>query len=176
MAFRSILHPTDFSDLSGVAFAHALRIALAARSKLHLLHVAPHDTGGAFAFPHVRQLLVQWGLSEEDDPPWLIAQRLGIEVDTTLMKGQEPTQGILVFLRDSPSDLSVLATHGRDGLEHWLNGSVSEIVARHSAAPTLVYCAGCTWLRFSSDRRDQSPPRVGPDRFFTASGEGHQNR
>jgi len=142
MAFRSILHPTDFSDLSGVAFAHALRIALAARSKLHLLHVAPHDTGGAFAFPHVRQLLVQWGLSEEDDPPWLIAQRLGIEVDTTLMKGQEPTQGILAFLRDNPSYLSVLATHGRDGLEHWLNGSVSEIVARHSAAPTLFIAPG----------------------------------
>jgi hypothetical protein len=114
MALRSILHPTDFSDLSGVAFAHALRIALAARSKLHLLHVLPHETGGALAFPHVRQLLVQWGLSEEDDPPWLIAQRLGIEVDTTLMKGQEPTQGILAFLRDSPSDLSVLATHGRE--------------------------------------------------------------
>ena len=74
MALRSILHPTDFSDLSGVAFAHALRIALAARSKLHLLHVLPHETGGALAFPHVRQLLVQWGLSEEDDPPWLIAQ------------------------------------------------------------------------------------------------------
>ena len=142
MALRSILHPTDFSDLSGVAFAHALRIALAARSKLHLLHVLPHETGGALAFPHVRQLLVQWGLSGEDDPPWLIAQRLGIEVDTTLLKGQEPTQGILGFLRDSPSDLIVLATHGRDGLEHWLNGSVSEIVARHSAAPTLFIAPG----------------------------------
>src|SRR5215469_2990726 len=38
-AIRSIVHPTDFSDLSAAAFAHALRIALAARSKLHLLHV-----------------------------------------------------------------------------------------------------------------------------------------
>jgi nucleotide-binding universal stress UspA family protein len=142
MALRSILHPTDFSDLSGVAFAHALRIALAARSKLHLLHVLPHETGGALAFPQVRQMLVQWGLSGEDDPPWVIANRLGIEVDTTLLKGQEPTQGILGFLRDSPSDLIVLATHGRDGLEHWLSGSVSEIVARHSAAPTLFVAPG----------------------------------
>jgi len=142
MAIRSILHPTDFSELSGVAFAHALRIALAARSKLHLLHVEPHNVGGTQAFPHVRQLLAQWGLAREDDPPWVVASRLGIEVDTTLLKGQEPTQGILGFLRESPSHLTVLATRGGDGLEHWLNGSVSEIVARHSAAPTLFIAPG----------------------------------
>jgi nucleotide-binding universal stress UspA family protein len=144
MAINSILHPTDFSDLSGAAFAHALRIALAGRSQLHLLHVEPHDICGAQAFPRVRQLLVQWGFAGEDDPPWVIANRLGIEVDTTLLKGQEPTRGILDFLRDSPSHLTVLATRGRHGLEHWLNGSVSEIVARHSAAPTLFIVPGAT--------------------------------
>ena len=74
------MHPTDFTDLSGIAFAHALRIALAAKSKLHLLHVAQHDTGGALAFPHVRRLLVQWGLTDEEDPPWVVATKLGIEV------------------------------------------------------------------------------------------------
>ncbi len=142
MAIRSILHPTDFSELSGVAFAHALRIALAGRSKLHLLHVEPRAIVGAQAFPQVRKLLVQWGLAGEDDPPWVVASRLGIQVDTTLLKGQEPTQGILAFLHDNQSHLTVLATRGREGLEHWLNGSVSEIVARYSAAPTMFIAAG----------------------------------
>ena len=141
-SIRSIVHPTDFSALSSVAFVHALRIALAAKSKLHLLHVVRHDTGGAFAFPHVRHLLVQWALSEEDDPPWVIARKLGIEVDTTVIKGQEPTQGILDFLRAEPCDLIVLATHGGDGFEHWLRGSVSEIVSRYSAKPTLFIAPG----------------------------------
>lgn len=144
MNIKSILHPTDFSDLSAAAFAHALRIALAANSKLHLLHVEPHNTCGPQAFPQVRQLLVQWGFAEENEPPWVIANRLGIEVDTTLLKGQEPTYGILGFLRESPSHLTVLATRGRDGLEGWLNGSISEIVARHSAAPTLFIAPGAT--------------------------------
>jgi hypothetical protein len=90
----SILHPTDFSDLSGVALAHALRIASAAKGKLHILHVAQHDTGGALAFPHVRRLLVQWGLSEENDPPRVVAAKLGIEVENIRIKWQEPTQGI----------------------------------------------------------------------------------
>jgi nucleotide-binding universal stress UspA family protein len=31
----------------------------------------------------------------------------------------------------------VLATHGRDGLDHWLKGSVAETVFRRSAVPTL---------------------------------------
>ena len=38
--FQSILYPTDFSDASIVAFAHALRIAVGAKSKLHLLNVS----------------------------------------------------------------------------------------------------------------------------------------
>src|SRR5262249_50721244 len=79
-AIRSIVHPTDFSDLSATAFAHALRIALAARSKLSLLHVSQYDAAEALAFPHARRLLTQWGLSAEDDAPWVIAGKLGIEV------------------------------------------------------------------------------------------------
>ena len=144
MTIKSILHPTDFSDLSGAAFAHALRIALAAKSKLHLLHVEQRNTCGAQAFPQVRQLLVQWGFADENDPPWIIASRLGIEVDKTLLTGQDPTVGILGFLRESPRHLMVLATGGRHGVDGWLNGSVSEIVARHSAGPTLFIAPGAT--------------------------------
>lgn len=139
---RSILHPTDFTDLSGLAFAHALRIALAARSELHLVHVAQHDTGGALAFPHVRRLLVQWGLSNEDDPPWEIGSRLGIDVQNARIKWQQPTQGIIGFLREHPCDLMVLATHGGDGFEHWLRGSVSEAVSRRASIPTMFISPG----------------------------------
>jgi hypothetical protein len=71
-------------------------------------------------------------------------KRLGIEVDKTLLTGQDPTGGILGFLRESPRHLIVLATRGRHGVEGWLNGSVSEIVARHSAGPTLFIAPGAT--------------------------------
>ena len=139
---RSILHPTDFSDLSSVAFAHALRIAVSAQSKLHLLHVAQHDTGGALAFPQVRRLLVQWGLSEENEAPWEIGNKLGIEVNNSRIQWQDPTQGILGFLHQTRCDLIVLATHGGDGFEHWLRGSVSETVARRASIPTLFFAPG----------------------------------
>ncbi len=36
--FRSIFHPSDFSESSEVAFAHALKIALLAKADLRILH------------------------------------------------------------------------------------------------------------------------------------------
>jgi nucleotide-binding universal stress UspA family protein len=141
-SIRSIVHPTDFSDLSAAAFAHALRIALAARCRLHLLHVSQYDAAETLAFPHALRLLAQWGLSEEDDPPWVVASKLGIEVDNIRLKLQEPTRAIVDFLNEHESDLVVLATHGRDGIAHWLQGSVAEAVFRRSAIPTLFITPG----------------------------------
>jgi nucleotide-binding universal stress UspA family protein len=141
-SIRSIVHPTDFSDLSAAAFAHALRIALAGRSKLHLLHASQYDAAEVLAFPHARDLLVQWGLAEADDPPWDIATKLGIEVDNIRLKLQEPTRAIVDFLSEHESDLVVIATHGRDGVSHWLQGSVAEAVFRRAAIPTLFIAPG----------------------------------
>ena len=141
-SIRTILHPTDFSDLSGAAFAHALRIALAARCKLQLLHVVQRDAGAALSFPNVRRLLVQWGLLDEDDPLSEALTKLGLEVDNISLNGRDPAQSIVRFLREHPSDLIVIATHGRDGVDHWLKGSVSEDVFGRFAIPTLFVTHG----------------------------------
>ena len=141
-SIRTIFHPTDFSDLSGAAFAHALRIALAARGKLQLLHVAKPDASAALAFPNVQRLLVQWGLSEEDDSQSDALAKLGLEVDNISLKGQDPAQSIVHFLWEYPNDLVVIATHGRDGADHWLSGSVSEDVFGRVAIPTLFVTQG----------------------------------
>src|SRR5213076_518329 len=141
-ALRSIVHPTDFSDLSATAFAHALRIALAARCKLYLLHVSQYDAAEALAFPHAQRLLAQWGLSEEGDAAWVVAGKLGIEVENIRLKLQEPMRAIADFLSAHDSELVVLATHGRDGVAHWLEGSVAEAVFRRSRIPTLFIAPG----------------------------------
>ena len=48
-------------------------------------------------------------------------------------------QGILSYLEQKPCDLVVFATHGRDGIERWIRGSVSEMVLRRLAIPALVF-------------------------------------
>jgi nucleotide-binding universal stress UspA family protein len=140
--FKAILHPTDFSDLSGSALAHALRIALAAKSKLDIVHVTQHEADVALAFPPAQRLLAQWGFCDDSDSPSAIARKLGLAVYNTRIKSREPTQAILEFLRDSPFDMVVLATHGGKGIGRWLTGSVGEIIARHARAPTLFVAPG----------------------------------
>jgi nucleotide-binding universal stress UspA family protein len=134
---RSILHPTDLSQLSGSAFAHALRIGVAARSKLKLLHVDPHEGGEAITFPNVGKLLVQWGLPEKHNSESIIAKTLGLEVENISFMGNDPARDVVVFLHQHSHDLVVMATHGRDGIDRWLKGSVSEDIFRHAPTPTL---------------------------------------
>src|SRR5262249_34474247 len=117
-------------------------IALAARSKLHLLHVSQYDAAEALAFPHAQRLLAQWGLSDEDDPPWMIASKLGIEVENIRIKLQEPTQAIVDFLSEHGSDLVVIAPQGGEGVSPWREGWGGEGLFRRSAIPTLFIAPG----------------------------------
>jgi nucleotide-binding universal stress UspA family protein len=134
---QSIVHPTDFSDLSARAFAHALRIAIATKSALHALHVEPQEPGEAGTFPQVRRMLIQWGFIGEHETALEIAAKLGFLVSNIRIDGPSPAQAILDFLDQHATDLLVLGTHGRDGLERLLVGSVAETVSRRSSIPTL---------------------------------------
>jgi nucleotide-binding universal stress UspA family protein len=139
---HSIAHPTDFSDLSGKAFAHALRIAVAAKSMLHVLHVVERDKFEADAFPQVRAMLAQWGLIDDDEPSPAIATKLGIRVSNVRLEAHRPVDGITSFLDRHATDLVVLGTHGRGGLERLLAGSVAETLFRRSRIPTLFVGSG----------------------------------
>ena len=137
-SFQTIVHPTDFSDISGEAFVHALKIALIMKSKLYLVHIAEsEDPAEQDGFPHVRQILERWRLLKANEPSAAVADQLGIKVAKIGLTRQDPLRGLLYFLDRHPTDLLVLATHGRDGLARWLQGSVAEKAARTTRLPTL---------------------------------------
>jgi len=136
--FQTIVYPTDFSDISVEAFAHALRIALIMKSKLYLVHIAESENPDEQDdFPHVRRTLERWHLLKANEPSAAVADKLGIKVAKIGLTRQDPPRGLLRFLNRHPTDLLVLATHGRDGLAHWLRGSVAEELARAARLPTL---------------------------------------
>jgi nucleotide-binding universal stress UspA family protein len=137
-AIRSIVHPTDFSDASADAFAHALRIALTAKSRLYILHVATaRDESDWMSFPHVREALANWGLINANERSAAVCDRLGVKIAKVELAPQSTIHGILQFLDQHPADLIVLATEGRQGVARWLHGSVAEMLARHAKTPTL---------------------------------------
>jgi nucleotide-binding universal stress UspA family protein len=138
LSIRSIVHPTDFSDSSAHAFAHALKVAIRTKAALTILHVAAERQADDWTeFPYVRQTLANWGLMEGKESTPAVTGRLGIKVFKVEMKPQSTIGGILKFLDDHPADLIVLATEGRQGVARWLHGSVAEKLARHTKAPTL---------------------------------------
>jgi nucleotide-binding universal stress UspA family protein len=137
-AIRIIAHPTDFSDGSAEAFAHALRMALTTKGHLYLLHVKdPGSLDAWTAFPHVREILANWGLMDAHASPSQIEDGLGIRITKVEIQHRNPTSGLFEFVLGHRPDLIVLATHGRDGLNRWLRGSVSEELTCRSHIPTL---------------------------------------
>jgi len=142
MEIRTIVHPTDFSEASISAFAHALKIAITAKAMLTILHVAgvkkdPKKNPEWDQFPHVRRTLADWGLLAETDTTDAIADKLGMTVRKVEMEPQSPVDGVVHFLRTHAADLIVLSTEGRQGISRWLHGSVAEKLARHTRTPTL---------------------------------------
>lgn len=141
--FRSILHPTDFSDASMDAFIHALKIALACKSELHVLHIkSGHDHDSGNDAPHIRRTLAQWKLMDEDEPPATVGKRFGIKAVKVELPPQDPVRAILSYEDRHPCDLMVLATHGREGLPRFVQGSVAETVARRAAVTALFVAPG----------------------------------
>lgn len=135
---RCILNPTDFSQGSVSAFTHALRIALANRSHLHLLHVeGPHEHTEAVRFPRVRELLVQWKIIPPDARRSEIQAHAGIEVKKAVIDAFSAAAGIGSYARRHDCDLLVMTTHDPSRLRRWTGGSVSEAAAQASRAPAL---------------------------------------
>lgn len=135
MMLEKILHPSDFTETSQVAFAHALRIALATHGDLRLLHVAnPNGHPTYSEFPHVREVLVSWEVIPEGSSREAVSS-LGINVSKLIVKDPSPVNAISTFLDEHPSSLVVLASHQRP--QRWLGGSRAEAVSRASDATTL---------------------------------------
>jgi len=133
----SVLHPTDFSEASRVAFQHALKTALLAQSKLTLLHVSSGGTSEWSDFPGVRETLERWGMLPKGSQKSAVGE-LGIKASKVLADESEPVDAVMHYLEKHPADLIVLATSQRDGHARWLGKSVSEPVTRKAGQMTLL--------------------------------------
>jgi nucleotide-binding universal stress UspA family protein len=136
-----ILHPSDFSKASHVAFAHALKIAFLSKGELEIVHVEAHRAGHDrdihwIEFPGVRATLARWNIlpleaAIED------ALKLGLRVKKVLYRESDPLEAMVTYCEDHPPDLLVLGTHQREGFGRWLHKPVAEPLARRSHAMTL---------------------------------------
>jgi nucleotide-binding universal stress UspA family protein len=140
-----ILVPVDFSVHSQKAMAYALALAARAGSaSVHLMHVVEPlplslvgDAGPA-ALPE--QEVAAYC---EHELARLAYDRAspGLPISSAVHAGQ-PSAEIIAVAKEMRSDLVVISSHGRTGLEHLLLGSVAERVVREAPCPVLVVREG----------------------------------
>src|SRR5262245_63315522 len=66
---KSIFHPSDFSEASELAFAHALAIALIGETQLVIMHARRGEREDWSQFPAVRKTLARWQVLEAGSLP-----------------------------------------------------------------------------------------------------------
>lgn len=140
LALTNILHLTDFSSCSDAAFRWAIAMARANRAKLSVLHVlvpdmltrlTPDSSSSAFELQEKR---AQWGMRKIE------AQLADLLYETIIAPGDDVWSVVEGRRRELGSDLIVLGTHGRTGLNKLFLGSVAERILRRS--PVAVMTVG----------------------------------
>ncbi|GJL49197.1 MAG: universal stress protein [Nitrospirales bacterium] len=139
---KNIFHPSDFTEESEVAFAHALKIALAEKANLNVFHVhQQRDDEEWTEFPSVRNLLVRWNLLSEGISRDEV-KKLGLGVRKIQSFKKDPVKSIVQYLEKHKMDLIILATHQQQGIDRWLHQAIAEPVARDSRQMTLFIPQG----------------------------------
>ena len=136
-----VLHPSDLSVASQVAFAHALKAALISRARLTMLHVSPKPGGLRWEdFPGVHDTLERWGVRSAKNSAADTGQ--GVAVEKIVARHRDPVEAVEEYLQSHPADLIVLATARYRGRMRWVRKSVAVPLARRSHQMTLFIPAG----------------------------------
>ncbi len=136
-----ILCPVDFSEFTGPAVDHALRLARWFDARVEVLHVIPLIPYGMAGggVPDSAEAIRALREGATRDLASLVEPLLdeGVAIETKILEG-DAWRNILDEAAAWPADLVVMGTHGRSGFEQLLLGSVTETVLRRATCPVLT--------------------------------------
>lgn len=81
---------------------------------------------------------VRWKMLDASAAPADIDTELGAHVSKIKINHHDAIGGISKFLMTHRPDLLVLASHGRQGINRWIHGSIAEDVLRRTHVPSLL--------------------------------------
>lgn len=123
---KNAVYASDFNLKSKNAFKKIIRFAKFFDTKLHLLKV---NTIQNFETTKESSNRIKAFLDGSE----LQNYSLNIFNDVSI------EEGILSFAKEAEVDLIILVTHGRKGLAHLFNGSISEDLVNHAKLPVLTF-------------------------------------
>ena len=136
-----ILVPIDFSDHSRKALDYAIKFAQQFDSEIELVNVVtPVIYAEGMVLPaameNLDQVTEEHAMSELKKLAASDAVK-GLTVKTRVLLGN-PYDEIVTHAKKEETDLLLITTHGRTGLQHFLLGSTAEKILRHAPCPVLV--------------------------------------
>lgn len=117
---------SDFSDEAKKPFEQASAFAEKFGAKLHLVNI---NTPNNFKSTKVAQQII-------DD---FISEFKNTNLSTHIYNDVNVEKGILHFAKSIDADLIGMCTHGRKGLAHFFNGSISEDLVNHAKRPVITF-------------------------------------
>jgi nucleotide-binding universal stress UspA family protein len=135
-AIRRILLATDLSTASAGATDQALELTRALHADLLVVSVIDSATPmSSGPLPRMDQRRAARELAAQ--ALVVKGRRVGVSVSFLVWEG-EPGPAIVEAAEAEGADLIVVGTHGRNRVERFVLGSVSDHVVRHAPCPVLI--------------------------------------
>lgn len=128
--FKTAVFACDFSNEDVQPYLKAKKMLASLDTDLHLLHV--NTPYAKFKSTREKQEKVASFLKDAEGDLRSIN-------DVVYVSDYTVEEGILEYANLNGIDLIVMATHGRKGLSHFLEGSIAEDVANHSTLPVMTF-------------------------------------
>lgn len=147
MAYKKILVCLDGSPLAEAALPHAQILASDEEAEIVLLRVSANPAAEfSFSDPKLAHNFIQDMEAETLNYLQSIRSRLqktGFRTSFLIRQGAV-AETILQTASETKTDVIVMSTHGRSGIQRWLLGSVADRIVTHSNIPVMLIRPGTT--------------------------------
>ena len=123
---KDFVFASDFNEDNRDTYKQAVRLAQAFDAKLHLVMVNTATNFKTTAEAHEKIDEFTKGSPHED-------------YSITIYNDETVEQGIMNFSASIEADLIGISTHGRQGIAHFFNGSISEDLVNHAKRPVITF-------------------------------------
>lgn len=146
--FKKILCPIDFSEYANEALKFALLLAEKNQSSLHLFHVLAkinyYDWNMNGIYPLISEELLDNEKRETENKlidlvKKLKSQNPKIDISHEMIDTNTIADTIVNIAKQTNTDLIIMGSHGRKGIDRILMGSVAESVLHHAQCNVMIY-------------------------------------
>ncbi|WP_299222835.1 universal stress protein [uncultured Psychroserpens sp.] len=117
---------SDFKNDNKETYKQATELATALGAKIHLLMV---NTAGNFTTTTKANKRINSFIEDYSFKNYTV----------NIYNDESVEKGILNFSNDIDADLIGISTHGRQGIAHFFNGSISEDLVNHAKRPVITF-------------------------------------